>query len=156
MDSIVPYITIEDAQTYFDGRLHAEAWDEGTDLDRNKALITATRMIDRLAFRGQIAEALQTTQWPRILRGYNNNLSFLPNDICIACCELSLNLLDGVDPDLEEETIGTMTDAYATVRRTSDPTIAHEHIRAGIPSVEAWKHLRPWLNDPNTLRIQRV
>lgn len=162
MDDIVPYLDINEAQAYFDdSRLNAESWDNSTSADQLKALKYATRMIDRLNFKGIKANCLQVREFPRI----SGNITYgsmlitldltIPDDIKIACCELALVLLDGVDPDLEEEDLGAITEAYATVRITSDPTIRKDHVKAGIPSVEAWKHLLPYLNDPLEIHVRR-
>ena len=162
MDEVVPYIGIVEAQTYFDdSRLNAESWDGSTSDKQLKALKYATRMIDRLNFKGVRATSTQPNEFPRVssLCTYGSTVVLplldIPDDIKIACCELALSLLDGVDPDLEEEDLGAITEAYATIRITSDPQIRKDHIRAGIPSVEAWKHLLPYLNDPGELHIRR-
>jgi hypothetical protein len=162
MDSVTPYIGITDAQAYFDdARLNAESWDNSTSDLQLKALKSATTMINRLNFKGSKAVSSQPNEFPR---QYNRqNLSetpvtiptTTPVDIQIACCELALSLLDGVDPDLEEDSLGAITEAYATARMTSDPSVRKDHIRAGIPSVLAWKHLLPYLNDPMDLHLRR-
>ncbi len=145
---VTPYASIEEADNYFGSeRLDAIEWDEASDSDRVKALTQATRAIDRLSFQGTALQEWQA--WPRDL------WDGIPDDIKIACCEIALQLLAGVDPDLEEEAIGTVTDAYATVRQTKDSTVRQDHIRAGIPSVEAWKYLLPYLHDPRQIHIRR-
>jgi len=157
MVETVPYIDLLEAQDYFDdSRLHAEAWDESTDIRQLKALKSATIMIDRLNFKGAKAVPTQAREFPRVSgRGMVPYNLGIPDDIKIACCELALTLLDGVDPDLEEEDLGAITEAYATVRITSDPNIRKDHIKAGIPSVQAWKHLLPYLNDPQEIHVRR-
>jgi len=150
MSPIISYGTLLEAQAYFDdARLNAEAWDESIEEIRLKALKSATIKIDRLSFKGTQTYIGQVREWPR------NGAVLVIDDIKIACFEIALALLDGVDPDLEEEALGSMTDAYATIRITSDPNIRKDHIRAGIPSTEAWKHLLPHLNDPLDLHIRR-
>lgn len=157
MDETVPYIEIDEAQSYFDdSRLNAESWDGSDSVKQLKSLKAATRMIDRLNFKGVKAVSTQVREFPRIVGRGTDVLGLLvPNDIKIACCELALTLLDGVDPDLEEEDLGAVTEAYATVRVTSDPSIRKDHIRAGIPSVTAWKYLLPYLNDPLLIHVRR-
>jgi len=157
MVDTVPYVSVLEAQGYFDdSRLHAEAWDGSDDVRRLKALKSATLMIDRLNFKGSKAIPIQEREFPRISGRGTPAINFvIPTDIKIATCELALTLLDGVDPDLEEEDLGAITEAYATVRITSDPAIRKDHVKAGIPSTIAWKHLLPYLNDPLELYIQR-
>jgi hypothetical protein len=161
MDPVVPYADEGTAQSYFDdARLNAEAWYHSSSINRLKALKSATTMINRLNFKGSRAATAQVNEFPRISgRQVGGTIvvsdAAVPTDIIIACCEIALNLLDGVDPDLEEDALGDITDAYATARVTSDPAIRKDHIRAGIPSVVAWKRLLPYLNDPMELHIMR-
>lgn len=157
MVETVPYVEVLEAQEYFDdARLHAEAWDGSDDIRRLKALKSASIMIDRLNFKGVKSDPLQQREFPRV-PGYGmiSRVTTVPNDIKIATCELALTLLDGVDPDLEEEDLGAITEAYATVRITSDPNVRKDHIKAGIPSTIAWKHLLPYLNDPLEIHVRR-
>jgi hypothetical protein len=143
MNEITPYCNISEAQDYFDdSRLNAEAWDDSSSEKQLKALKQATRMIDRLSFKGTKTYLDQINEFPRC------GLFVIPQDIQIACCELALTLLDGVDPDLEEEDLGAISEGYSTVRVALDPNIRKDHIRAGVPSVEAWKHLLPYLKRP--------
>lgn len=157
MDSIVPYVTLDEAQAYFDdARLNAESWDDSTSDLQLKATKQATRAIDRLSFKGCRALSTQPNEFPRNISGPCSIINtVVPDDIKIACCELALTLLDGVDPDLEEEDLGSQSDGYATIRITSDPNVRKDHIKAGIPSVTAWKHLLPYLNDPLAIHIRR-
>jgi hypothetical protein len=156
--SVNSYITVFDAGLYFDTRLETDAWDNATDSDRTKALAQATRAIDRLNFIGIQASPNQQYQWPRIIgpRQLNRaSTGILPPDIQIATAELALNYLDGVDPDLEDELLGSIADAYATVRVTSNPKVARDHIKAGIVSITAWRLLLPWLNDPRSIHMRK-
>jgi len=162
MDSITPYATLEEAQSYFDDcRLNAESWDNSTPENQLKALKSATISIDRLNFKGSKVDPTQANEFPRITGRLPSDSTRvipstgIPRDIQVACCELALSLLDGVDPDLEEEDLSSITEAYATVRVTSDPNVRKDHIRAGIISVVAWKYLLPYLNDPFAIYLRR-
>ena len=62
------YANIELANSYFAGRLNTQAWDCATPQDQNKALVQATRAIDRLNFAG-----LRTSDFDRRLAGINQN-----------------------------------------------------------------------------------
>src|SRR5580704_4751168 len=46
------YGTLQEAQDYFDNRLHEKAWSRARPLDRPKALRAATIIIDTLAYKG--------------------------------------------------------------------------------------------------------
>jgi hypothetical protein len=156
--SLNAYITVYDANLYFQTRLGTDAWDSAIPTDQTKALAQATRSIDRLNFIGIKANPCQSFQWPRIVgprRLGTISASCLPNDIQVATAELALNLLDGIDADLEDELLGSQSDAYATVRVTSDSKVARDHIKAGIVSAIAWRLLLPWLQDPRAITLRK-
>jgi len=150
MQTIEPYVTLLEAETYFaDSRLNAEAWENSSAESQLKALKAATKAINKLAFSGRQTYPGTGNEFPR------NGCVTVPAAIQEACCELALTLLDGVDPDLEEENLGVLADVYAGVRTNSNPDIWKDHIKAGIPSAQAWKCLLPFLNDPRAVVIRR-
>lgn len=170
------YGTLQGAQDYFTERLHSGLWDTvGLD-DREKALKTATRRIDRLAYVGEKnAAAVQRlnadipknpTESEIILinqAGETQELEFprgtdtvVPTEIENANYELAFAFLDGRDADEELEDLATISQGYSSVRRTRDRSFVHEHLNAGIPSSLAWQFLKPYLRDDATFRINRV
>ena len=144
------YTTITEAQTYFDGRLNTEAWDDADKTKRDKSLKHATSLIERLNFTGDKADEDQVLQFPR------GDDTTVPTDIQYACAELAMALLDGVDPDLELENLGMVSQGIASIRSTYDVSRPSEHILAGIPSASAWRFLKPYLRDPLTVNLDRV
>lgn len=145
------YATETEAQAYIDDRLNVEAWTDATSANRDKALIMATRAIDRLNFRGDKAGGdNQVLQFPR------GDDTLIPQDIKDASAEIALSLLDGIDPELEFENLSMITQGYANVRATYDRSRPAEHIIAGIPSVVAWRFIKPYLRDPLTLELSRI
>ena len=145
------YATIVEAQAYFDGRLNTDAWDDATDdAERNKALIMATTLMERLNFRGEKADIAQELQFPR------GNDTAVPQDIKNACAEVALALLDGVDPEMEFDNLRMKSQAYGVVKSTYDSERAPEHYVAGIPSSIAWGFLKPYLRNVFTVRLDRV
>ena len=147
------YISVNDAQDYFDTRLNSEAWDEHTvsgDNSQEKALAQATRIIDRLNSQGNNSDSEQANQFPR------SGDSVVPEDIEIACCEIALALLDGVDPDIEMENLSMTSEAYGQTRINYDRSGAAEHILAGVPSATAWRYLKPYLRDSRYVLLSRV
>lgn len=144
------YIDLLDANTYFSQRLHTEDWDYASDADRTKALIMATKAIDRLNFNGDKADEDQEHEFPR---GTDTSI---PQQVQDACCELALSLLSGIDPDLEFQNLGLLNQGYANVRSTYDRRRTAPHIAAGIPSVAAWRLLLPFLRDPSVIEMSRV
>jgi len=121
---------------YFEERLHTSPWDDATPADKIKALATATRMVDLLDF----------IDLP----------DPVPDDIKIACCEIALALLDGVDPEVEEETARVTSQRYVGISTTYDRSGVGDHVMAGIPSATAWKHLMPYLREDKTIKLSRV
>lgn len=144
------YIEIDEAQEYFDLRLHTNAWDEAEDIDRTKALETATRLIDRLNFLGSKTDDSQELQFPR---GEDIDV---PQDIKFACAEIALRLLDGFDPELEYENLLIISQGYSNVRSTYDRSRIPEHIAAGIPSIVAWRYIKPYIRDAQVVDLSRA
>lgn len=66
------YITLEEAEKYFEVRLNTAEWEKATDVIKEKALIMATGVIDILDFSGKKwkegtpdSEDYQALSWPR-------------------------------------------------------------------------------------------
>ena len=146
------YLTIIEAQLYFDGRLGTECWDNITDdVIRNKALLQSTRAIDRLNFRGEKADANQDLQFPRA-----DDLA-VPDDIKCACAEETLALLEGKDPELERESLAVIKQEFGKAKITFDRESGRLiNILNGIMSITAWGYILPYLRDPLTLRLSRT
>lgn len=144
------YGTISRANVYFSKRLNTRVWDEALYNDREASLIMATRAIDKLNFAGDKHSSAQSLQFPR------GDDTEIPVDIEYAAYEVALALLDGYNPDQEAQTLGVLSETYSGVRTTYDADHVNEHIRAGIPSIEAWEYLKPYLRDPTRLRLSRV
>ena len=144
------YGTISRASAYFSKRLNTRVWDVALYADREAALIQATRAIDKLNYAGDRAESTQDLQFPR------NDDTDVPVEIEYACYEIALAFLDGYDQDQEVQTVGVLSESYSSVRTTYDGSFVVEHIRAGIPSIEAWEYLHPFLRDSRAVRVSRV
>jgi hypothetical protein len=63
------YIDVADAQAYFDERLYSDAWESASDDDKAKALIMATKKLDRQTLKGAQKTEDQTLQFPRCYVG---------------------------------------------------------------------------------------
>lgn len=146
-----PYISVDDADTYMeDERVITDAWDDATDAQKSKAVIQATRMIDRLNFEGEKAVEGQANEFPR---GEDTEV---PLDIQYACAELAYVLLDYVDASIEIANLSNTKQGIGDARVERDTSFAHEHIRAGIPSLEAWAYLKPYLRDGRSVILERT
>jgi hypothetical protein len=129
------YVNLEDANEYFSNRLHADAWAEASDADKEKALAMATKAIDRQPLSGRKTVSSQPLAFPR----YPD--TEVPEAVKEACCEIALALLERGNSErrkLQQEgvqsfTLGNMSEAYA-------PGAGR-----GLLSQEAKELLRPWL-----------
>jgi hypothetical protein len=169
------YLAPSDAQTYFDGRLNSDAWNNASLSNQTAALLQATRAIDRLNFAGlrtyDYNQRLTTLTDTGVIT--NNNIvtpspvgqdhefprdgnTTVPEEILIACCECAIAFLDGVDPELELQSLSSVHQGFAAVRETYDPHVVKLAYRHGIPSMVAWTYLYPFLADPSEVQFRRV
>jgi len=144
------YLTVPDADDYFDSRLENDVWLDADDNQKERAIITAGKYIDRLNFAGDVAATGQEHQFPR------GDDTTIPDDVKEACCELAYALLDGIDPELEIENLSMTAQGFGNVRTTYDRTDKPVHILAGIVSVTAWRLLLPYLRDNRSVNLCRV
>lgn len=149
-ESFGSYATVMEGDQYFSNRLKSTLW---FDQDTNTKLIAlrqATRMIDRLNYDGEKADANQTLEFPR------GSDTSVPTDIKIACFEIAYRLLDDVDVDREVDNLNVESRSYANVRTSyNHQSFVLEHKRAGIPSATAWSYLVPYLRDPHAITLAR-
>ena len=144
------YGSIALANIYFDERLNTRVWEVAVPGDRAKALIMATRAIDRLNFVGEKTLEAQELQFPR------ETDTTIPDAVLHATYECAIAFLDGVDMELEQANLGVTSDAYSGARTTYDLHHTQDHIRSGIPSPQAWQLLIPYLRDPREVTVSRV
>jgi len=169
--NLTHYGTLQEAQEYFENRLHETAWSKAQVADRPKALRAATRIIDTLNFKGdkhtvhvlleanedasedeiRAEEAAQALEFPR---GAD---TVVPEAIRLACYEIGHSLLDGKDPELELENLGIISSGLSSVRTTYNlAQVPIEHIVNGVPNALAWRYLRPFLRDEDAIKLSRV
>lgn len=177
------YGTVAQATDYFANRLHEHAWTQANPVDRPKALIFATRIIDTLNFKGNkaaiqtlleasncdcdIADAIDdgcvTTDQVQAA-SLTQNLSFPrgsdtvpPDTIICACYEISHSLLDDKDPEIELENLGVISHGYASVRTSySRGHVPIEHLINYVPNALAWRWIKPFLRDEDAIILRRV
>jgi len=142
------YGNLADAESYFLTRYDADAWDDATTTQKKKALISATRIIDRLNFEGEKTDDDQTLQFPRA------DDVLVPAEIKIACYEIAFALLDGVDPELEARNLDLTATKYGNVSASFNGS-QNEYIRNGIPSFIAWTYLKSFIRDRKGFVIRR-
>lgn len=60
------YVTLAEADLYHESILYSDAWDDATDDEKNRALVTATRLLDTwFEWFGEVTALNQALQWPR-------------------------------------------------------------------------------------------
>jgi hypothetical protein len=94
------YISRTNATTYFSNSLKSNDWAAITDNNKDLALMSATRMLDRQTWMGSKTSSSQALEWPRtsVTDKYGTTVSSsaVPQQVLDACCELALALaMDG-------------------------------------------------------------
>lgn len=59
------YVTVTEADSYFENRLDVAAWEAASDTQKQQALITATSLLDSLNWTGIAVSASQALAFPR-------------------------------------------------------------------------------------------
>lgn len=144
------YMTIVEANAYFNDRLNIRPWECANPDEQRRGLAMATEIIDRLNFIGCKADEAQDNQFPR------GTDTVVPADVQKASAEIALALLDGVEPEMEFENLSLRSQGYGSVRSSFDKTIPAPNLVGGVPSVTAWRYLAPYLRAPNTFDIFRT
>lgn len=143
------YLTPEEGDIYFAGRLRSESWDSATADEKLRALNMATRAIDNLRFVGDKTDLAQDNEFPRGSQGVT------PQAIKDACAEMALALLDGFDPEIERDNLSAVSQGMSSARTTFDKQYMEAHKIAGFPVV-AWNLLVPYLVPAHNLKINRA
>lgn len=100
------FVSVTDADYYFEGSAYYGSWPTtsfGADLTtKQKALVSATRLLNSLEWDGLRTTYTQSLQWPRVnlidRDGNGVATDIIPQDIKDATCELASSLL-GANPD---------------------------------------------------------
>ena len=129
------YVSLAEANEYFSNRLHADAWVEASDADKEKALAMATKTIDRQRLNGRKTNPSQPLAFPR----YPD--AEIPQNVKEACCEEALAILESGNSQrrkLQQEgvqsfSIGNLSETFAA------------GAGRGMLSQEAKELLQPWL-----------
>lgn len=148
---MISYITVAGAQDFFDTFvLDDDAWECATPEQQQKSLNQGTKIIDRLNYAGCKTDPNQENQFPR------SDDTVTPTDIQEACCWIALKLLDGVDPEFEFDNLSVRSQSFGGASTSFDRTTPEEHVIAGVPSITAWRLMKPYLRDPRVININRT
>lgn len=93
------YADISQADDYLAASTDAATWNAETDDDvKGRALVTATRFLDRQSWAGDKTDDNQVLDWPRSDTGISGVVDDeIPDDIVNAAIEIASALLNGVD-----------------------------------------------------------
>jgi hypothetical protein len=144
------YGTLDRANTFFSERLKTDLWFDAIDSDKEKSLRMSAEVIDRLSFKGCKTLETQSLEFPR-----SNSLT-IPIDIEKACYFCAYSFLDGYEPDQQDGRLGTTSEGFSLVRATFDRTRVQMHLEHGIPSIDAWRLLKPYLNQVQGTYLRKV
>lgn len=136
------YVTLAQFNTYCEQRLNVDSFDDAQPDDKIRALLMATRRLDRENWIGQKAATTQALVWPRsgVYKpdGYGDQYlsTEIPQLVKDAQCELALAYLDGFD-DGEEDAIDSFSaDGVSVHFRRSKPSgglpVAVLHLIGGL------------------------
>ena len=94
------YVTLADANSYFETVPDSSTWVDKTDDQKNRAIISATRWIDALSFYGDRCSETQALKWPRKdykVDGIELACTLIPVGIKVATYELARALANDTD-----------------------------------------------------------
>jgi hypothetical protein len=144
------YGSLQAADVYFSSRLYTPAWKTTPDR-KTRALVSATRLIDSLNFKGSKHNSEQPLEFPR------DDDTLELHAIEQACYEVAYSLLEGKDPDFELESLAISSQGIHGVRTSySRGQAPPAHILNCIPSKSAWSILQPLLRDVGEIKLVRV
>lgn len=137
------YVTVQEADTYFSNRLFSDSWTNASPEDKQKALIMATKAIDRKPLRGRKTDPQQELAFPR------NGATEIPQEVKDACCEEALAILSSVGnqhslygpkPGLKSIQIGKVREEYFSPIEGGTNSFNTQ-----LRSPEAWELLKFWI-----------
>lgn len=140
------YVTLTEANEYFDEKLYADEWNGANDIIKEKALKEACKRINRLVFKGEKADEAQLLAFPRIMPMFNRVgvIGFtedtgIPKEVKAAQCELALYLIkygNTTRKRLQEQGVNIID--IGMVRETFKQ-------KNPLGCDEAWELLKPYL-----------
>jgi len=137
------------ATTYFIGQINATGWDAASTSDRAKALVSATRILDKQLWAGSPTTPGQAQAWPRTgatdLDGNAIGTSVIPDEVVYATYELAGAILTtasvgtaagqgtNVKRELSREKVGELEVETETEYFT--PTIGNPKLASRFPAI---------------------
>ena len=109
------YVTLAEANAYFETTPNDTNWNNKNDDKKNRALITATRYINDFEFYGKRCTLAQALKWPRKdykVDGVKIDCTFIPDEVKVATFELARALAN--DGTYEEVKLGDLEVKYSS------------------------------------------
>lgn len=144
---MIYYGTLIDAADYLQAMKndYDRVWLVQTESDKERYLKQATFQIERLRFKGDKTDPEQELKFPR------DGSESVPKDIEYANYELAYAFADGKNVDfLDEASDNTLVDIPGIKSRRNANIINTGKIH-GIPSVQAWRLLQPYVEFDDTV-----
>ena len=152
------YVTLAEADSYFETIPDSSTWTTKTTDQKNRALISATRWIDSLNFYGDRCDNGQALKWPRTdvsCDGVEADATYIPADIQAATAETAQALI--TTPTLMRGST-TGPGAYDKVElgdlkveyRSSDAVSSVDSIIDVLPWLKSY--LRCWVRNASNVR----
>jgi len=138
------YVTLAEANIYFETVPDSSTWTNKSDDNKNRALIAATRWIDSLVFYGDRCDNGQALKFPRNNYEVDDvelNCSLIPNNIKYAQYELARALAN--DTEAMTGNIGTAGNFEEV--KLGDIQVKYNTESQGTGSVNNIMDVYPWL-----------
>jgi hypothetical protein len=137
------YVTLAEANTYFETVPESSTWTNKTDDQKNRALISATRWLDGLSYYGDRCETTQALRWPRdnyTVDGIELACTLIPSAIKSATFELARALAN----DTSAITNSTGTGLYEQVE-LGDLKVKYNKSSQSTGTINNVFDVYPWL-----------
>ena len=138
------YVTLAEANTYFETVPDSSTWTDKTDDQKNRALISATRWIDTFVYQGDRCDENQALKFPRTNYQVDRvelSCSTIPLNIKYAQYELARALAN--DTDAMTGNLGT--DGNFSEVKLGDIEVKYNTASQGTGSVNNILDVYPWL-----------
>jgi len=138
------YVTLAEADSYFETVPNSGTWDDKTDDQKNRAIISATRWIDSLNFYGDRCDTNQALSWPR--NNYHVDrveltCSAIPAEIKYASYELARALAN----DTDAVTGNTGTEGLYDKVKLGDLEVEYSKQSQAVGTINNIFDVYPWL-----------
>lgn len=149
------YVTVEEADAYFNNRLDAAAWTNATPERKGQALITGTNVLDQQSYIGTALSVDQPLAFPRAGAYFDPKLgmtvtldSTVPKRVEQACCEEALHLLSNEGLLSSTGTVQDLTVGSISLTMITNPggvaPAANTLVRPLLSSGAASGYSKPW------------